>query len=98
MTQPRLYTELADWYPLLSVSADYEEEAAIFMEALDELAPRPIRTMLELGCGALVIPEQIAVRQVSQAFDETDKLKDEPTAKLFEQVLQRLVEMARRFA
>ena len=51
MTQPRLYTELADWYPLLSVSADYEEEAAIFMEALDELAPRPIRTMLELGCG-----------------------------------------------
>jgi SAM-dependent methyltransferase len=51
VTLPNLYTELADWYPLLSIPTDYEEEASIFVAALDELAPRPIRTMLELGCG-----------------------------------------------
>jgi len=57
-----------------------------------------LRHVLELGCGALVIPEQIAIRQVGQAFDEMDNLKDEQMGKLFDVVLQRLVEMARRFA
>jgi len=51
VTQPRLYTDLADWYHLLTHPSDYEEEATIFMVALNELAPQPIQTMLELGCG-----------------------------------------------
>lgn len=51
MTQPRIFDDLADWYHLLTHPSDYEEEATIFMVHLDELAPRPIATMLELGCG-----------------------------------------------
>ena len=36
-----------------------------------------LRQILELGCGALVIPEQIAVPRADQAFDDMDNLKDE---------------------
>src|SRR5271165_2447072 len=39
-----------------------------------------LRHVLELGCGALVIPEQVAVREASHAFDENDDLKDERSA------------------
>jgi len=51
VTQPRLYGELADWFHLLTHPDDYAEEAMIFMVGFDELAPRPVETMLELGCG-----------------------------------------------
>jgi len=54
--------------------------------------------VLELGCGALVLPEQIAVRGASQAFDDMDELKDEALAALLKRVVGRLVEMAGRFA
>lgn len=57
-----------------------------------------LRHVLELGCGALVIPEQVAVREAAQAFDENDAIKDERTAKLLSAALARLVEMARGFA
>ncbi len=40
-----------------------------------------LRQVLELGCGALVIPDQIAVPRASDAFDEMDNLKDEAMAK-----------------
>ena len=36
-----------------------------------------LRQILELGCGALVIPEQVAVPRAEQAFDDRDNLKDE---------------------
>ena len=36
-----------------------------------------LRQILELGCGALVIPEQIAVPRAEQAFDDMDNLRDE---------------------
>ena len=36
-----------------------------------------LRQILELGCGALVIPEQVAVPRAEQAFDDMDNLKDE---------------------
>ena len=45
---PRLYSEFADWWPLLSDPASYVEEAAIFLEALEGMGRG---TMLELGCG-----------------------------------------------
>ena len=35
-----------------------------------------LRQILELGCGALVIPEQITVANAGDAFDEMDDLKD----------------------
>ena len=57
-----------------------------------------LRHVLELGCGALVIPEQVAVREAANAFDENDGLKDERTAGLLKAVVNRLVEMARGFA
>ena len=57
-----------------------------------------LRHVLELGCGALVIPEQIAVRGAAQAFDEMDELKDAALAALLKRVVGRLVDMARRFA
>jgi chromate reductase, NAD(P)H dehydrogenase (quinone) len=57
-----------------------------------------LRHVLELGCGALVIPEQIAVREAANAFDDNDGLKDERTAGLLKTMVNRLVEMARGFA
>ena len=57
-----------------------------------------LRHVLELGCGALVIPEQVAVREAANAFDDNDGLKDERTAGLLKAVVNRLVEMARGFA
>ena len=57
-----------------------------------------LRQMLELGCGALVIPEQIAVAHASEAFDEMDNLKDERLVVLLQQVVQRLVNMAQELA
>lgn len=47
----RLYDDLASWWPLLSAPEDYAEEAAIYERLLRGAATRPVRTMLELGCG-----------------------------------------------
>ena len=57
-----------------------------------------LRQVLELGCGALVIPEQITVSRASEAFDEMDNLKDEHAADLLRRVLQRLADTAREMA
>jgi SAM-dependent methyltransferase len=50
--QPRLYTELAAWYFLLTAPEDYAEEEAIYREAFLAASTEPPRTLLELGCGA----------------------------------------------
>ena len=42
-----------------------------------------LRQILELGCGALVIPEQVAIPQADQAFDDMDNIVDTRTANLF---------------
>jgi SAM-dependent methyltransferase len=47
----KLYGELADWWPLLSAPADYEEEAAYFFGLLVAAADARPRTVLELGSG-----------------------------------------------
>ena len=57
-----------------------------------------LRQVLELGCGALVIPEQITVFRASEAFDDNDNLKDERAAALLKRVAQRLTDMAREMA
>ncbi len=51
MTQPKLYHQLADWWPLMSAPADYAEEAAIFGEMLAAAGDPPADTLLELGSG-----------------------------------------------
>ena len=48
---PKLYDELADWWPLMSAPADYEEEAGFYGAALAAACARPPRTVLELGSG-----------------------------------------------
>jgi chromate reductase, NAD(P)H dehydrogenase (quinone) len=53
-----------------------------------------LRQILELGCGALVIPEQIMVPRAEQAFDDMDNLKDETLAASLKTVARRLVTLA----
>jgi NAD(P)H-dependent FMN reductase len=55
-----------------------------------------LRQILELGCGALVIPEQVAIPQADHAFDEKDNIADTGTANLLRAQLARLVDMAQR--
>ncbi|HEX4411803.1 MAG TPA: NAD(P)H-dependent oxidoreductase [Xanthobacteraceae bacterium] len=53
-----------------------------------------LRQILELGCGALVIPEQISVPRAEQAFDDNDNLKDEGLAAALKAMARRLVMLA----
>ena len=54
-----------------------------------------LRQVLELGCGATVLPEQVAVRDAPNAFDEDDNLRDPRTGQAFLALLRRLVDAAR---
>ncbi len=54
-----------------------------------------LRQILELGCGALVLPEQVTVFHASEAFDEMDNLKDEQAAATLKLVAARLADAAR---
>jgi SAM-dependent methyltransferase len=51
MSDTKLYSELAEWWPLLSAPEDYEEEATFYFNAMQEAADRRIESVLELGCG-----------------------------------------------
>jgi chromate reductase, NAD(P)H dehydrogenase (quinone) len=53
-----------------------------------------LRQILELGCGALVIPEQVAVPHAEEAFDDMDNLKDETLAAAMTAAARRLVMLA----
>jgi NAD(P)H-dependent FMN reductase len=57
-----------------------------------------LRQVLEIGCGALVIPEQISIVHAGEAFDERDNLKDARLADQLRDVARALVEMARQVA
>jgi SAM-dependent methyltransferase len=46
----KLYSELADWWPLMSAPEDYEEEAALYHNLLNK-HKKEIQTLLELGSG-----------------------------------------------
>jgi len=48
---PTLYTELADWWPLLSPPGEYLDEAAFFRQQLADANLPDAPTLLELGCG-----------------------------------------------
>ena len=47
----RLYTELAEWWPLLSSPEEYADSAAHHWAVVSRHARRPVKTLLELGCG-----------------------------------------------
>jgi NAD(P)H-dependent FMN reductase len=53
-----------------------------------------LRQILELGCGALVIPEQVAIPDADRAFDDMDNIIDAASADLLRAQLARLVDMA----
>ena len=57
-----------------------------------------LRQILELGCGALVIPEQVSVPRAEQAFDDMDNLKDETAAAAMKAMAWRLVDLASMMA
>jgi SAM-dependent methyltransferase len=48
---PKLYHDLAAWWPLMSAPADYAEEAAFYERMLLEACARSPKTLLELGSG-----------------------------------------------
>jgi SAM-dependent methyltransferase len=48
---PKMYDELAPWWPLLSSPADYEEEAGFYGTTLAGGCVNPPREVLELGSG-----------------------------------------------
>ncbi|HEU5017032.1 MAG TPA: NAD(P)H-dependent oxidoreductase [Pseudolabrys sp.] len=54
-----------------------------------------LRQILEVGCGALVIPEQVAIADAATAFDDMGNIVDVHTKNLFHAELDRLVEVAR---
>jgi chromate reductase, NAD(P)H dehydrogenase (quinone) len=54
-----------------------------------------LRQILELGCGALVMPEQVAIPSAEFAFDQMDDLVEMRLGNLLRAELTRLVEMAR---
>jgi SAM-dependent methyltransferase len=49
--KPRLYAELASWWPALSPFQEYAEEAAFFRQTLLSATPTQPHTLLELGSG-----------------------------------------------
>src|SRR5262245_60114330 len=56
-----------------------------------------LRQVLAVGCGALVLAEQIAVPNAELAFDDTDALKDADAANQLRLVVRRLIDTARLF-
>jgi SAM-dependent methyltransferase len=48
---PKMYSSLAEWWPLVSAPEEYEEEAAAYCRYLLEAGDPPARTLLELGSG-----------------------------------------------
>lgn len=49
--RPKLYRDLADWYPLLTPVSDYAEEAVFYRRLFEKHCRRPPSTLLDLGSG-----------------------------------------------
>lgn len=50
-TLPKMYTDHAAWFHLLTAPEDYAEESAFYMGLIREASTTPPRTLLELGSG-----------------------------------------------
>jgi SAM-dependent methyltransferase len=48
---PRLYTELADWFHLITAPEEYAEEAAFYIDTIVAATTTQPHTLLELGSG-----------------------------------------------
>ncbi len=48
---PRLYSDFAEWWPLLSAPAEYAEEVDVYLRLVQDAVDGDLRTALELGSG-----------------------------------------------
>ncbi len=53
-----------------------------------------LRQILELGLGAIVLPDQILVPRANEAFDDHGHLKDKAAMELYKSVIQKLARAA----
>jgi chromate reductase len=53
-----------------------------------------VRTTLELGLGALVLPDQFAIPKAGEAFQENDHLRNKDSQEKFKQLVQKLARAA----
>ncbi len=104
-SMPPLLKNAIDW--ISRVRERNEPSLAAFRDrvfALAAASERPsggvyallaLRQTLTVGCGALVIPEQIALARAAEAFDQMDNLRDERDRAQLQRVVLRLLETAR---
>jgi len=93
-----------DW--MSRIRNDDEEPLAVFKSrvfALGSSSPggmgglrglNAVRTVLELGLGALVLPEQFAVPRALEASDEHGHLKNKDSQEQFKALIQKLARAA----
>jgi chromate reductase len=105
---PALLKNTIDW--MSRVRERGEAPLAVFKRrafALAAASPGPfggmrsllaLRQVLEIGCGALVIPEQVAVPRADEAFDDSDNLKDEQLAASLKTAVRALIDAAQRLS
>lgn len=55
-----------------------------------------LRQILALGCGATVIPQQMALSFADQAFDDMDRFKDERDAIMLRATMKQLIAVAQQ--
>jgi hypothetical protein len=55
-----------------------------------------LRQILALGCGATVIPRQVALSFAGQAFDDMDRLKDQRDADQLRSTVRQLIDVAQQ--
>ena len=53
-----------------------------------------VRQVLELGLGALVLPEQFAVPRAAEAFDDNGHLKNKDSQEMLKALIQKLARAA----
>ncbi|HML42088.1 MULTISPECIES: NADPH-dependent FMN reductase [Hyphomicrobium] len=93
-----------DW--VSRVRIDGEEPMAVFKTrvfALGSASPggmgglrgvNTVRTVLELGLNALVLPDQFAVPKAAEAFEDNGHLKNKEAQERFKQLIQKLARAA----
>jgi NAD(P)H-dependent FMN reductase len=93
-----------DWVSRVRVEG--EEPLAVFKTrvfALGSASPgglgglrgvNTVRAVLELGVGALVLPDQFAVSKAGEAFEDNGHLKNKDSQEKFKQLVQKLARAA----
>jgi SAM-dependent methyltransferase len=80
MIAAKLYTDLADWWPLLSAPADYAEEASFYQRLLLAACERMPQTLLELGSGGGNNASHLKARLAMTPVDPSAGMLEQPAA------------------